>query len=1269
MSLGISLGSKFLLQLSLPDGSLRTLPHDGVNSSMPSYLALTNTSSLYGTPAFNQAARNSTLTFNNLKRLVGYIYNPPHLNEVLLNKDTRTFKSSMYLTPNEPLQIKNTLFDKVFGEECPAELKPLKLSKTITIECLLALLLNTIHNTWAAQLPAVKAIELFDYNCGSPIRNLEAVHKVVISIPPWFSTSQRISLLHSFKLAQVPIHDIVHDYFALMHTYALQRVVSEEKFVYFFDFGHTETTVSLIHFDPKTLIAKAVDYESHIGLGVRDCVDVVMKKLKGKFITQFLAQNGKTNEEKRTKEELETIFTLQNQKYFILWWNAIHKSIEKLTTSPFVNIECQQPFGDGEDFEYKYTKDEFEKDIYPLLHQHVSKVLLRLLERTITPILTNDNTLKNVGIECVGAGCRIPVLQRILGEICIGDLNLDKNKGGLKGDGEFDQNGEKNIQNLNDLNSLKFTISHTLNPDEATARGCGFITNSLFYQENDQNNKNDQKKQHQYKYTNHPQQWEFIDETLRQRHSFPYLESLYDRLSMSPLYSRFWFNDLHQFNFFSKKDKKLSVFSHFCNKLESLCYEYENESDESILNFIQSTHDWLDEHKSGDYRQVELMIGLFEQVVGKNKIGDGNNSPQSNVEEVIDQYKQNYQKESEELDLIIKTELDCEIDLNNALYEAQNVKYDDVLANWERLGGEKAPEVQLWIGDDFFSQYSSHKISHLGAQLARPAGQSPKGSDRGTQGVGGGLTMGKNGVTTSETKIQPKTSLPVIAAKPPIKPTLPQQPMQSAPSLSLSNHHKPSLGPTPTTATPTTVTPTTTAPTPGGINKSQNLPKIEPKNNIHNHNDDLDDLFASTFITTGSLHATTPMTSPQGVISPNNVNNAVIVGGNHHDDFPIEISKKSENLVPKKTDYIFSQHSLPISPSPMTSAQSLHNTNTPPPTQPQHRLMLQKHALKHTFSLDQNEQKNHTFSLDESLILDDIINHGNDNSHLQGINSSTPQSNIVNNVIKQNNQQNNQQKIGVKSTPQTTPQNRPTQAPIATNNSTTNANQMPPLMAWHRQQPQKVDEIQHQKEKEYEKMQNNQINNNPPNVTNQTNQTTPKQQPHITARQPQQPQQRQQSSPHNNLEQSNDDGMVGSVLGAWREVMNRFQNVKDDAEINDPQRHTAIISSPLTSSHVLHVKNPNYSNDITTSPHAGHNLSLEQNEQNEQHLSQRPCQIYSQTGDCQNWNRKSCEFSHEICDGFFDGLCTAVNCDKVHLTPKAKKVLQDYYEQVMKENQ
>jgi hypothetical protein len=692
MSLGLGLSSKFTLQLATQDGALRVLAHDGVNASMPATIGFTRTGSLYGAPAFNQQSRNALLTFQNLKRLVGLVSNPL-LNDTLLQKDTRTFKDSIVITPGEGLELKNNVFAELFTSH--DDIRALGLKSTLSLETVLALLLATIHNTWAAQLPSVKPLALLGYDCNKVLMHLEPLKGVVISVPPWFSTSQRLNLYYAFQLASIPIVDIVHDYFALLHTYALQRMVDVPRFVVFFDFGHTETTISLSHLDPTTLIAQCLDYESHIGLGVRDCVDLVLKKVRAKFMT---AKGF------GTKEEMETIFSTQNQKYLILWWNSVHKALEKLTTAPSVTIECQQPFGDGDEFEFKYTRDEFEKDLQLLFTQHLFKILTRFFDRILPPLFSQYGQkalMDMLSIECAGAGCRIPMFQRLLGEFqWVNNKTTTPVSSPSSSPSPMSPSSPMSPVPSSPFEIPQtisnFTIASTLNPDEAATRGCAFITASRrVLKEADEDGNGTVL----YNYTNHPQKWTFTDQTLLPNHKFQFLEMLSTKMDMLPTMVNQRYHDEHQYKILWQRDREMAAFLCQCNKLESLCYEHESDESESTQAMIEKTHEWLGGNRAGDYRQVDLMIDLFNAVV---------------IDKIpFSEAQTTYNQELTTLMEYLSSEAKLSASLNQNLKEAHEFKVESAKEMWVQIGGQENPMVKKWMGDDFYMQISS-------PQLARP---------------------------------------------------------------------------------------------------------------------------------------------------------------------------------------------------------------------------------------------------------------------------------------------------------------------------------------------------------------------------------------------------------------------------------------------------------------------------------------------------------------------------------------------------------------------
>lgn len=241
------------------------------------------------------------------------------------------------------------------------------------------------------------------------------VSDVVLSVPPWFTDSQRRSLLDAAEIAGLKPLRLMNDTTAIALGYGITKLdlpTAEEKprRVCFVDIGYADYTCTIVEFRKGELNVKATTYDRHFGGRNFDraLVDHLAAEFKDKF-----------------KIDIKS-----NPKALMRTYAAAEKLKKVLSANAVAPINIESVMEDV-DVRAMVKREEFEEMIKPYL------------DRATKPI---DDALVQAGlkledidhIEMVGGCTRVPAIKDILTKY-------------------FGKN-----------------LSFTLNQDEAVARGCAF---------------------------------------------------------------------------------------------------------------------------------------------------------------------------------------------------------------------------------------------------------------------------------------------------------------------------------------------------------------------------------------------------------------------------------------------------------------------------------------------------------------------------------------------------------------------------------------------------------------------------------------------------------------------------------------------------------------------------------------------------------------------------------------------------------------------------
>ncbi|KAI1660765.1 heat shock protein Hsp88 [Daldinia decipiens] len=345
------------------------------NRATPSLVGFGPKSRYVGEPAKTQEISNLKNTVSSLKRLVGRSINDPDV------QIEQKFVSALLVDVNG---------------QVGAEVSYLGKKDKFSATQLTAMFLNKIKQTAQNELRL-------------PVSDL------VISVPAWFTDTQRRGLLDAAEIAGLKLLRVMNDTTAAALGYGITKLdlpSGDEKprRVAFVDVGHADYSCSIVEFKKGELSVKSTAYDRHFG--GRDfnsaLVNHFQKEFKGKYRIDITTNPKAMVRVEAAAEKLKKILSANQQ-------------------AP-MNIESLM---NDVDVTAMITRQEFEALVEPLL----SRATIPLEQALAEAKLSKEDI--DV-IELVGGCTRVPALK-------------------------------DRIQSF-----FGKQLSFTLNQDEAVARGCAF---------------------------------------------------------------------------------------------------------------------------------------------------------------------------------------------------------------------------------------------------------------------------------------------------------------------------------------------------------------------------------------------------------------------------------------------------------------------------------------------------------------------------------------------------------------------------------------------------------------------------------------------------------------------------------------------------------------------------------------------------------------------------------------------------------------------------
>ncbi|KAL6649680.1 hypothetical protein ACP70R_013904 [Stipagrostis hirtigluma subsp. patula] len=355
-AVGIDLGTTYSCVAVWRGDRGEVIANDLGNRLTPSCVAFTDTERLVGEAALNQAALNPTNTIFDVKRLIGRSFKDESVQE-----DTKLWPFKVTAgRDNRPLIVV-----QYEGEEkkfAPEEISSMVLSKMK---------------------------ETAEVYLGTAVKN------AVITVPVYFSNSQREATIDAGAIADLNVLRIINEPTAAAIAYGLDKMPSsdEGRMVLVFDLGGGTLDISLLNIDPgldmdmALFDVKAVAGDTHLG-GADFTNEMVKYALR-----EFLKKHRKT--------EIRS-----NQKALRRLRSACERAKRLLSSTSQTTIEVDS-LHDGIDFYVTITRSSFEE-----LNEDLFSKCMEAVEKCLRDAKMDRSGVHDIVL--VAGSTRIPKVQGML---------------------------------------------------------------------------------------------------------------------------------------------------------------------------------------------------------------------------------------------------------------------------------------------------------------------------------------------------------------------------------------------------------------------------------------------------------------------------------------------------------------------------------------------------------------------------------------------------------------------------------------------------------------------------------------------------------------------------------------------------------------------------------------------------------------------------------------------------------------------------------------
>ena len=352
-TIGIDLGTTYSCVGVWINDKVEIIANDQGNRTTPSWVAFTDTEKLVGESAKNQVTSNHTNTIYDVKRLIGYKYTDPIIQNELkkLNYEVSANKNDI---PTINVMYKN--------EE-----------KSFTPQEISSFILDKMKYTAESYL-------------GKEVKN------AVITVPAYFNDAQRQATKDAGLISGLNVLRIINEPTAAAIAYGLDNSKKDEedgeKNILIYDVGGGTLDVTLLSIDDGIFEVLATAGDTHLGGEDFD-----------NNMVYFLADEFKKKNKMDIKKSKKSMTKLK--KY-------CEQAKRTLSSSTQAHIEIDSLY-EGVDFNTTISRAKFE-----VINSEIFKKCLKCVEKVLHDSKVSKSDVDEIVL--VGGTTRIPKMQTLLSE-------------------------------------------------------------------------------------------------------------------------------------------------------------------------------------------------------------------------------------------------------------------------------------------------------------------------------------------------------------------------------------------------------------------------------------------------------------------------------------------------------------------------------------------------------------------------------------------------------------------------------------------------------------------------------------------------------------------------------------------------------------------------------------------------------------------------------------------------------------------------------------